>query len=239
MVDIARDARWGRVAEGAGEDPVLGAAFAAARVRGFQGDDYSRPDKVVATAKHWVAYGAAEAGRDYNTVDMSERTLRTVGQAPLYYNHMSTGRPPDEKDKYTSKYLDVAWTPLFPFGHGLSYTQFTLSGLRLSAAAIAASGSITVSAEVENVGPRAGDEVVQWYVQDVVSSVTRPVQELKGFERVTLNAGERRRVQFTLTPEHLGFFGLEMKWTVEPGEFRVRVSNSSVGGLQGMFRVTP
>jgi beta-glucosidase len=583
MVDIARDARWGRIAEGAGEDPVLGAAFARSRVRGFQGDDYSRPDKIVACAKHWVAYGAAEAGRDYNTVDISERRLRTiffppfkaavdagagtvmsafndlngipgsvnpmlttvlrdewnfdglvvsdynsvfevinhrvaadgadaarqaltagvdmemvsrtyathgaalvqsgrlpmqvvdeavrrilrvkiraglfehpyadrareratlftpehrqaareiaarsmvllkndrrtlplsgdagriavigpladagaemlgswtgdgspadavsllaglkaavspstrlsyvkgadiaatgapadfaeairaaqgadavvlaigesagmsgeaasraslglpgqqqaladavigtgkpvavvlfngrplaipeleasaaaileawfpgteaghaiadvllgkvnpggklpvtfpraVGQVPIYYSQTSTGRPADDKDKYTSKYLDVPWTPLFPFGHGLSYTQFTLSGLRLSSATIAASDSLTISAEVENAGTRAGDEVVQLYVQDVVSSVARPVQELKAFERVTLNAGERRRVQFRLTREHLGFFDRQMKWTVEPGEFRVRVSNSSVGGLQGSFRVTP
>src|SRR3712207_2283271 len=83
MVDIARDARWGRVAEGAGEDPYLGAAMARARVRGFQGEDYSRPDKVVACAKHWVAYGAAEAGRDYNTADMSERTLREIYFPPF------------------------------------------------------------------------------------------------------------------------------------------------------------
>ena len=83
MVDIARDARWGRIAEGAGEDPFLGAVMAAARVRGFQGDDYSRPDKVVACAKHWVAYGAAEAGRDYNTVDMSEHTLRSIYFPPF------------------------------------------------------------------------------------------------------------------------------------------------------------
>lgn len=582
MVDIARDARWGRIAEGAGEDPFLGAAFAAARVHGFQGDDYSRPDKVVASAKHWVAYGAAEGGRDYNTVDLSERTLRTVffppfkaavdagvgtimsafndingvpasanaftltavlrgewnfdglvvsdynsvtevinhrvaageadaaeqaltagvdvemisrsyvthgaalvqsgrlprgvideavrrvlrikiragvfdrpyadperesavlftpehrqaareiaarslvllkndrqvlplsrnarhvavigpladagpemlgswagdgdreaavslltgiraaapssmrvsyvkgadldgtgpppdfadalrvarsaevivlalgesaamsgeaasrtslglpghqqaladavlglgkpvavvlfngrplavpelaerapaileawfpgteagyavadalfgavnpggklpvsfprsvGQEPLYYNHLSTGRPPNEKDRYTSKYIDVPWTPLFPFGHGLSYTQFKLSNLHVSAANIAPSDQVVVSADVENVGNRTGDEVLQLYVQDVVASVTRPVQELKGFERVTLTAGERRRVLFTVKPEHLGFFDRQMKWMIEPGEFRVRVSNSSLGGLEGTFRV--
>src|SRR4029078_5564776 len=83
MVVIARDARWGRIAEGAGEDPYLGAAFARARVRGFQGTDYSQPDRGVASAKHWVAYGAAEAGRDYNSVDLSERTLRTVYIPPF------------------------------------------------------------------------------------------------------------------------------------------------------------
>ncbi len=593
MVDIARDARWGRIAEGAGEDPYLGAAFARARVRGFQGDDYSQPDRVVATAKHWVAYGAAEAGRDYNTVDLSERTLRTiyfppfraavdagvgtfmsafndlngvptsgnpftltqvlrkewgfdgvvvsdhesviemvphgfaadqadaalkalpagvdmemvsrsyvthgprlvkegklaisavdeavrrvlriklragifenpyadearekatllkpefraaareiaarsmvllkndrgvlplaasitrlavigplasdrrnmmgnwtgdgrqedvvsvldgledavsektvvahaqgaaldvkllaepvapedpaartlldqavsearsadaivlvigesggmsgeassrtsldlpgrqlelaqkviatgkpvavvlmngrplsigwlaehapaileawfpgteaghavadvlfgkvnpggklpvtfprnVGQAPIYYNHKSTGRPPNVKDKYTSMYLDVPWTPLYPFGHGLSYTEFRLSNLQLSQRRITPDGTIEIAVDVENAGKRGGDEVVQLYIQDLVASVTRPVQELKGFQRVTLKPGERRRVQFTLGAAELGFHDREMKWTVEPGEFRVRVSNSSVGGLTGHFEV--
>ncbi len=593
MVDIARDARWGRIAEGAGEDPFLGAAFARARVRGFQGDDYSRPDKVVATAKHWVAYGAAEAGRDYNTVDLSERTLRTVyfppfkaavdagvgtfmsafndlngvptsgnpftlthvlrkewgfdgvvvsdhesviemiphgfaadqadaarlalsagvdmemvsrsyvtygarlvkegklavstvdeavrrvlriklragifehpyadearekatllkpefrtaareiaarsmvllkndrgvlplsasigrlavigpladdrrnmmgnwtgdgrpedvvsvlaglkaavsektlvthapgaaldvkllsepvapddlaaqalldqavsvarladavvlvigesggmsgeassrtsldlpgrqlalaqqviatgkpvavvlmngrplsigwlaahapaileawfpgteaghavadvlfgsvnpggklpvtfprnvGQTPIYYNHKSTGRPPNVKDKYTSMYLDVPWTPLYPFGHGLSYTEFRVSNLQVSTRQITPDGTITVAVDVDNLGQRRGDEVVQLYLQDLVASVTRPVQELRGFQRVTLEPGERRRVQFSLGAADLGFYDREMKWVVEPGEFRVRVSNSSVGGLIGGFEV--
>ena len=590
MVDIARDARWGRIAEGAGEDPFLGAAFARARVRGFQGDDYSQPDRVVACAKHWVAYGAAEAGRDYNTVDMSERTLRTVyfppfqaavdsgvgtvmsafntlngvptsaspftlttvlrkewgfrgmvvsdytsvveiinhgvaadeadaarqalaagvdmemvsrsyvtngvrlikegrlaahhvdeavrrvlrikfragiferpyadaarerstilrpeyraaareiaarsmvllknernvlplarsngtiavigplannqhemlgnwtgdgrdsdvvtivdgikgaapganvvhapgvtidvnsmlpgapqdtekdragideavklasradavvlvigetgamsgeaasrssldlpgrqldlaqaviaagkrtavvlingrplsipwlaehapaileawfpgteaghavadvlfgrvnpggklpatfprtaGQAPIYYNHLNTGRPPDEKNKYTSKYLDAPWTPLFPFGHGLSYTEFKLDNLRVSRPV--ADGPFNVSIDVSNVGRREGDEVVQLYVQDVVASVARPVQELKGFQRVTLKPGETRRVSFGLGHDELAFYNADMKRLVEPGEFRVRVSNSSVGGVTGTFEV--
>ncbi len=590
MVDIARDARWGRVAEGAGEDPYLGAAMARARVRGFQGDDYSRPDKVIACAKHWVAYGAAEAGRDYNTVDISERTLRTVyfppfkaakdagvgsfmsafndlngvpasgnaftlttvlrdewqfdgmvvsdytsvlelvkhgfaadaadaarlalpagvdvemvsrtfaahgprlvregrisaaavdqavrrvlriklraglfdrpyadperertamlrpesrqtarevaarsmvllkndrvlpldpnvrrlavigpladdrknmmgnwtgdgrpedvvtvldgvkaavsrqtqvthvpgvtlalkdlteppdhralqagirraagvagaadavllvvgetgdmsgeaasrasldlpgrqlelvqqiiatgkpvavilvngrplsidwlaahapaileawfpgteagnavadvvfgrvnpggklpvtfpraaGQAPIYYNHKSTGRPPEASSKYTSKYLDVPWTPLFPFGHGLSYATFSLRDLRLSAPTMPAHGTVTVSVDVTNSGTRPGEEVIQLYVQDAVASVTRPVQELKGFQRITLEPGAHRRVEFTLGSAELGFFDQHMKWIVEPGEFRIRVSNSSDGGLTGTLEV--
>src|SRR5207249_1932323 len=111
---------------------------------------------------------------------------RAVGQEPLYYNAPPTGRPPDARNKYTSKYLDVPWTPLFPFGHGLSYTTFRLSDLRLSADTIPASGTIAVSAVVENSGMREGDDVVQVYVRDLVASVSRPVQELKGFERVTL-----------------------------------------------------
>jgi beta-glucosidase len=96
---------------------------------------------------------------------------------------------------------------------------------------------LTVSVEVENTGRRAGDEVVQLYVRDVAASRTRPVRELKGFERVTLGPGEKRRVNFTLTPEHLGFFNREMRFVVEPGEFKVFVGNSSVGGLEGSFQV--
>ena len=162
---------------------------------------------------------------------------RTVGQVPIYYNHKSTGRPPAEADKYTSKYLDAPWTPLYPFGHGLSYTTFRLSDLRLGSDTIARDGTLTVSVDVENAGERAGDEVVQLYVTDVVRSVSPPVQELKGFQRVTLRPGERRRIELVLGSEHLGFFDRRMQWVVEPGEFSVRVSNSSVGGLTGRFEV--
>jgi beta-glucosidase len=162
---------------------------------------------------------------------------RTVGQLPLYYNHKNTGRPPDANNKYTSKYLDVAWTPLFPFGHGLSYTQFRLTNLQLSAQMISLDGRLTASVEVENTGRRTGDEVVQLYITDVASSVTRPVKELKGFERITLRAGEKRRVQFTLTPQHLGFYNREMRFVVEPGAFKVMVGTSSEGGLEAGFEV--
>src|ERR1044071_6183854 len=99
---------------------------------------------------------------------------------------MNTGRPPDANNKYTSKYLDLPWTPLYPFGFGLSYTQFRLSNLQLSAPRIRAGERLTASVEVENTGRRAGDEVVQLYVRDMAASVTRPVRELKGFERITL-----------------------------------------------------
>ena len=130
---------------------------------------------------------------------------RTVGQAPIYYNHKSTGRPPDPKEKYTSKYLDVPWTPLYPFGHGLSYTQFAIQDLRMASTTIGPADSLTVSVEVANTGKRRGDEVVQLYIQDVVASVTRPVQELRGFKRMTLDPGERRRVEFVLGSKELGF----------------------------------
>ncbi|HSQ22870.1 MAG TPA: fibronectin type III-like domain-contianing protein, partial [Pyrinomonadaceae bacterium] len=152
---------------------------------------------------------------------------RTVGQEPLYYNHMNTGRPPDVNNKYTSKYLDVSWTPLFPFGYGLSYTQFRLSNLQTSAQRIRPDGRLTVSVEVENTGRRTGDEVVQLYIRDVAASVTRPVKELKGFQRVALRPGEKRRLEFTLTPELLGFYNREMRFVVEPGEFKVMVGKSS------------
>ncbi len=162
---------------------------------------------------------------------------RNAGQTPIYYNQKRTGRPPDEKDKFTSKYLDVPWTPLYPFGHGLSYTEFRLSDLRLSAPRVAPNGTVTATVTVANVGARDGDEVVQLYIQDPIASVTRPVQELKAFERVSLKRGERRQVTFTLGSAELGLYDRQMKWIVEPGEFRVRVSNSSVGGLTGGFEV--
>lgn len=162
---------------------------------------------------------------------------RAVGQVPLYYNHKNTGRPPDTNNKYTSKYLDVPWTPLFPFGYGLSYTQFRLTNLQLSARSIRPNGELRVSVEVENIGRRAGDEVVQLYIRDVAASVTRPVKELKGFQRITLRPGEKRRVEFQLTPDHLGFYNRDMRFVVEPGAFKVIVGTSSVDGLEASFEV--
>jgi beta-glucosidase len=162
---------------------------------------------------------------------------RTVGQVPIYYNHMNTGRPPEASNRYTSKYLDVPWTPQFPFGYGLSYTQFKLTNLQLSTRQIATNGSLTVSAEVENVGKRAGDEVVQLYVRDVAASMTRPVKELKGFQRVTLQPGEKKRLEFRLTADQLGFWNREMRFVVEPGEFRVMVGPNSEDVIETKFEV--
>jgi beta-glucosidase len=162
---------------------------------------------------------------------------RSVGQIPLYYNHKNTGRPPDANNKYTSKYLDEAWTPLFPFGYGLSYTQFKITNLQLSAPRIPLNGKVTVSVDVENTGKRTGDEVVQLYVRDVVASVTRPVKELKGFQRITLQPGEKKRVEFVLTTAELGFWNREMRFTVEPGEFKVMVGANSEELLDAAFEV--
>jgi beta-glucosidase len=164
---------------------------------------------------------------------------RSVGQVPIYYNHKNTGRPPDPSNKYTSKYLDMPWTPLYPFGYGLSYTTFRLSDLRLSSQRARAGETVRVSVEVENTGPRAGDEVVQLYVRDVVATVTRPVKELRGFERVALGPGERRRVEFAIGPADLGLYDRQMKWVVEPGEFTITAGTSSAGGLDAKLEVVP
>lgn len=162
---------------------------------------------------------------------------RNVGQVPIYYNHMNTGRPPEAENRYTSKYLDVPWTPLFPFGFGLSYTTFKLSNLQLSARRIRASEKLLVTVDVENAGRRAGDEVVQLYIRDPVATMTRPVKELKGFQRVTLQPGEKRRVEFTLTRDHLAFWNREMRFVVEPGEFRVMVGSNSRDLIEAKFEV--
>ena len=162
---------------------------------------------------------------------------RAVGQVPLYYAHKKTGRPADPSNKYTSKYLDNQVTPLFPFGYGLSYTRFRLTNLRLSAQSIKSNGSISVSVDMENVGKRTGDQVVQLYIRDVAASVTRPVKELKGFERITLKPAEKRRVQFTLAPEQLAFYNRDMRFVVEPGEFKVFVGTNSLEELEASFRV--
>src|SRR5213078_3940705 len=161
---------------------------------------------------------------------------RSVGQIPLYYNHKNTGRPTGP-DKYTSKYTDLPVTPLFPFGHGLSYTTFGYSDLRLSAPRIAPAGTLRVSVTVTNTGAREGAEVVQLYVHDEVASVTRPVRALAGFRRVSLKPGEARTVDFQLTPKELCLYNRDMKFVVEPGKFRVFVGGSSVGGLEAEFDV--
>jgi beta-glucosidase len=162
---------------------------------------------------------------------------RSVGQVPIYYNHKNTGRPSNEEEKYTSKYLDLPSTPLYPFGHGLSYTRFRYSKLRLSAARIRASDSLTVSIEVTNTGDRAGDEVVQLYLRDDVASLTRPVKELRGFRRITLKPGQTRTVSFALGRNDLAFYGPDRRRIVEPGTFTVYVGTSSADVSEARFEV--
>lgn len=162
---------------------------------------------------------------------------RSVGQIPIYYNHKNTGRPFKAEDPYTSRYLDIPNTPLFPFGFGLSYTTFRYSNIKVSSASITSGQSLLVSVDVTNAGRRDGDEIVQLYVHDEVASVTRPVKELKGFKRVALKAGETKTVAFTLKPDDLSFYNLEMKKVIEPGWFTVMVGGNSVDGLQARFEV--
>jgi beta-glucosidase len=163
---------------------------------------------------------------------------RATGQIPIYYNHRNTGRPAeDPQNKYTSKYLDLSNSPQFPFGYGLSYSSFTLSAFELSAAAISKNGSLTASALLENVSSREGDEVVQLYIRRKAASVTRPVKELRGFTRLTLRPGEKRRVEFSLGPKELGFLDENFNFTVEPGDITVWIATSSEGGLSGNLQV--
>jgi len=162
---------------------------------------------------------------------------RSVGQVPVYYNHKNTGRPPVESVRWTSKYIDLPWTPLWPFGHGLSYTTFAYDTPRVSKSEIAPTDSLTVSVDVTNSGTRAGDDVVQLYVRDDAASVTRPVKMLRGFRRVTLRPGERRSLTFTLRPQDLALYDIRMHHVVEPGTFTVWAAGSSFGGQPARFRV--
>ena len=160
------------------------------------------------------------------------------GQEPYFYDHRPTGRPaPDEGDQaHKARYRETKNEAMYPFGHGLSYTEFALSDLKVDAS-LAWDGSLTASALITNTGKRAGTEVAQLYIRDVVASRTRPVRELKGFERVTLAPGEAKRVTFTLKRQDLQFWG-EKGWTVEPGQFDLWIGASSVGGLAGHFELT-
>ena len=155
---------------------------------------------------------------------------RGEGQIPVHYNHNSTGR-------FNPRYHDMPVTPLFPFGFGLSYTRFAIDGLEVQPQSVQPGGRVRVSVTVTNTGERDGEEVVQCYLQDCVSRLTRPVRELKGFERVALQAGESRRVSFELGAEELSYYGPGGRWVLEPGEFKVWVGSDSNASLEGSFRV--
>jgi beta-glucosidase len=162
---------------------------------------------------------------------------RTTGQVPIYYNHRNTGRPPVDRQKYTGNYIDVSWTPLFPFGHGLTYTSFEYRNLRVSRDSIRGTESITVTVDVANTGARAGTEVAQLYLRDDAASITRPVRELRGFRRVTLQPGQTQAVRFELRPDDLAFHDRDLRRVIEPGTFTLWVGGSSAATLQSRFRV--
>jgi beta-glucosidase len=161
---------------------------------------------------------------------------RVTGQVPMYYASKNTGRPADPKVRYTSRYLDIPFTPLFPFGFGLSYTSFEYSDISVSKSEIAINEELAVTCSVKNSGKVDGHEIVQFYVRDLVGSVTRPVKELKGFEKVFLKAGESKRVNFKITPSNdLIFTHADGTITAEAGEFEVFVGGNSNACLSQKF----
>ena len=167
---------------------------------------------------------------DYNPSGKLPITFpREVGQIPIYYNHFSTGRPAKDENatNYVSAYIDLKNSPKFPFGYGLSYTKFDYSGLKLSSTKIKSSETIKVSFQLSNVGKVAGEEVVQLYLKDKFGSVVRPVLELRDFQKVKLNAGETKTIEFTIDKEKLSFYNDKLEWTAEPGDFEVLIGASS------------
>lgn len=178
---------------------------------------------------------------------------RMLGQVPLYYAHNNTGRPANPTEMLIDEipieagqtsvgcrsfYLDAGTSPLYPFGYGLSYTDFNIGNLNLSSTEIAPDGSLDITADITNTGKREGTEVVQLYVQDKVGSITRPVKELKNFQRVTLKPGETKTVKFHLPASQLAFYGYDLTNKVEPGDFKVWVGNNSASGPTAEFTVT-
>ncbi|WP_411754522.1 beta-glucosidase BglX [Serratia sp. (in: enterobacteria)] len=175
---------------------------------------------------------------DYNPSGKLPMTFpRSVGQIPMYYNHLNTGRPfgKENPGKYTSRYFDSPNGPLYPFGYGLSYSQFTLSDFKLSSPEMARDGKITASVMLKNTGKYNGATVVQLYVQDVTASVSRPIKELRNFKKVTLHAGQEQRVELPITEDDLKFYNASLKWGAEPGKFKVFVGLDSDNLQQQSF----
>jgi beta-glucosidase len=173
---------------------------------------------------------------DYNPSGKLPVTFpRNVGQIPIYHSALPTGRPFKAEDKYTTKYLDVPNEPLYVFGHGLSYTTFAYSDLTLSANRILPSEPLTVTVTVTNTGSRAGEDVVQLYLRDRIGSLSRPLRELKGFEKISLEPGESRQVTFAITIDQLSFHKEDLSFGWELGEFEVHVGGNSRDTLMGLF----
>ncbi|HTH29781.1 MAG TPA: glycoside hydrolase family 3 C-terminal domain-containing protein, partial [Lacibacter sp.] len=186
-----------------------------------------------------VWFGGSEAGYavadvlfgDVNPSGKLSMTFpQNVGQVPLFYNHKNTGRPLAEGkwfEKFRSNYLDVSNDPLYPFGYGLSYTNFSYSDVRISNASPKGNQTITASVTLTNDGAVTGKEVVQLYIRDVVGSVTRPVKELKGFQKVELKAGESKTVSFNITANDLKFYNYDLKYDWEAGDFHIMIGANS------------
>ena len=177
---------------------------------------------------------------DYNPSGKLPITFpRSVGQIPTYYSHLTIGRPftPGKPGNYTSQYFDEANTPLYPFGYGLSYTDFSLSDVSLSAKTLKPGGSLTASVTLKNTGKRDGETVVQLYLHDVAASMSRPLKELKNFQKIMLKAGEQKIVQFTLDENDLKFYNAQLKYAAEPGEFEVLIGLDSQNVQQNSFQL--
>lgn len=186
-----------------------------------------------------VWFGGSEAGEAICDVLFGDKVPsgrltvsmpKSVGQIPIYYNHLNTGRPQPEGrpfEKFRSNYIDIDNNPLYPFGYGLSYTTFKYGPLQLDATSMTADGQIKVTVPVTNTGSRDADEVVQLYLHDVAASIARPVKELKDFARISLRAGETRNVTFTITADKLKFYNSELQYVCEPGEFQIMVGPNS------------
>ena len=163
---------------------------------------------------------------------------RNLGQVPIYYYEKNTGRPNYlSNPKYKSRYIDCPNDPLYPFGFGLSYTTFAYSDIKLSGKELAEKGELKASVRVSNTGNVAGEEVVQCYVRDLVGSVTRPVKELKGFEKITLKMGESKVVTFTITPDMLAFHRADMSYGTEPGNYKLFIGTNSRDLKETNFRL--
>lgn len=155
---------------------------------------------------------------------------QNVGQVPIYYAHKNTGRPLAEGAwfaKFRSNYLDVSNEPLYPFGYGLSYSTFNYGDINLSSTSLNANQTLKASIPITNAGKYDGAEVVQLYIRDMVGSVTRPVKELKGFQKIWLKAGETKTVTFNITPNELKFYNNALKYDWEPGEFEIMIGKNS------------
>ena len=203
-------------------------------------------DNVPAILDVW--FGGTEAGNAiadvlFGDVSPSGKLTTTfpqnVGQVPLYYNHKNTGRPLEGKwfQKFRSNYLDVSNDPVYPFGYGLSYTTFNYSDIKISNTSLKASQTLTASVTVTNTGDREGEEVVQMYIRDLVGSVTRPVKELKGFQKINMKAGESKTVSFKIGINDLKFYNYDLKYVAEPGDFKLFIGGNSHDVKEANFKL--
>ena len=162
---------------------------------------------------------------------------RNVGQIPIYYNHKNTGRPFDQNQKYTSKYLDVANTPLYPFGYGLSYSTFSYGDIKLNSKTLKPGNKLNASVSIANTSAKAGTETVQLYIRDMTGSITKPVKQLKGFQKIFLQPGESKTVSFSLTVDDLKFYNNDLKYVYEPGNFKVFIGANSEEVKEAGFKL--